>query len=325
MKAAFNPKYGPPADLRLGEIERPDVGDDGVLVRVHAASVNPADFHFLRGQPLPARLMMGGVGALRRPKRSVPGIDLSGVVETVGSGVTEFQPGDEVFGAGYSTLAEYARCLEKHLVPKPARLTFEEAATIPVAGLTALQALRDHAGVQPGQRVLINGAGGGVGTFAVQIAKALGADVTGVCGPHNVERVESIGADHVVDYTQDDFTRSGERYDVILDNVSNRTLRELRGVLTPNGTLMPNGGGVGLRRILARTLAAVVLDRVSSQRFPLFIAKTRKDDLVYLKELIDAGKLTPVIDRVYPLSEAGDALAYLEAEHARGKVVITVA
>jgi NADPH:quinone reductase-like Zn-dependent oxidoreductase len=324
VRAVYNDRYGPPSALRIEELDRPELDADGVLVRVKAVSVNPADFHFVRGSPPPARLMMGGVRGLRRPVRSVPGIDLAGVVEEVGANVTELRPGDEVFGSKNGSLAEYVAAAEKHLAPKPARLTFEQASALPVAGLTALQGLRDKAAVQPGQRVLINGAAGGVGTFAVQIAKALGAQVTGVCSTRNVELVRSIGAHHVVDYTQEDFTRSGTRYDVILDNVSNRTLKELRRVLAPEGALLPNGGGIGLRRILMRTSAAVVLDKVTSQRFVLFIAKINKDDLLSLKELVDDGKVTPVIDRTYPLEEAGAALTYLEAEHARGKVVVTL-
>jgi NADPH:quinone reductase-like Zn-dependent oxidoreductase len=325
VKAIVNDRYGPPSSLRLADVDRPEIGDDGVLVRVKASSVNPADFHSLRGSPRPARLMMGGVRALRRPIRPIPGIDAAGIVEAVGRDVTEFAPGDEVFGAHGGAFADYLAGRERNFVAKPARLTFEEAATLPVAGLTALQALRDKAAVEPGQHVLINGAAGGVGTFAVQIAKALGAEVTGVCSTHNVELVRSLGADHVIDYTAEDFTRNGRTYDVILDNVSNRSLSALRRILAPEGKLLPNGGGVGMRRILMRTAGAIVLDRVTHQNFILFISRLHKDDLVALAKLVDDGKITPVIDRTYPLSETADALTYLEAEHARGKVVITVA
>ena len=324
MKAIVQEKYGPPDRLTLREIDRPPVADDGVLVRVQAASVNPADFHMIRGEPFPARLMMGGRRALRRPTHPVPGTDVSGIVDAVGARVTEFQPGDEVFGARTGAFAEHVSGAERNFVPKPARVTFEQAAALPVAGITALQGLRDKGGLQPGQRVLINGAAGGVGSFAVQIAKAFGAEVTGVCSAGNVDLVRSIGADHVVDYTTEDFTRDGNAYDLILDNVGNRPLSALRRVLTPNGTLILNGGGIGLPRLAARMLSAVVLTKVGSQRLTSFLAQLRKEDLVVLKELVEGGKVTPVVDRRYPLAETPEALRYLEAGHARGKVVIDV-
>jgi NADPH:quinone reductase-like Zn-dependent oxidoreductase len=321
MRAAYADRYGPPAALAVREIDRPEPGEGEVLVRVRAAAVNPLDFHTLRGSPLPARMMMGGFGALRRPTNPLRGVDAAGVVESVGPGVTGLAPGDEVFGASLGSFAEFLLGRERSFVPKPERLTFEQAASLPVAGLTALQALRDKANVQPGQHVLITGASGGVGHLAVQIAKALGAEVTGVTS--NVELVRSLGADHVVDYTQEDFTRNGVLYDVILDNVSHDSLRALRRALAPDGVLIPNGGGVGLRRILSRTLAAIVLDRATDQRFVMFISKLNRDDLIALAQLVDEGKVTPVIDRTYPLDEVGAALAYVEDEHARGKVVVT--
>lgn len=320
MRAAYAERYGPPSSLDVREIERPEIGDDGVLVRVRAAAINPADFHTLRGSPFPARVMMGGFAALLRPLSPVPGLDVAGVVEAAGASVTEVAPGDEVFGASKGSLAEFVRGVERNFVHKPERLTFEQAASLPVAGLTALQALRDKADVQPGQQVLITGASGGVGHFAVQIAKALGAEVTGVTS--NAELVRSLGADHVIDYRQEDFLRGGVRYDVILDNVSHHSLRQLRRALAPDGTLIPNGGGVGLARILSRTAGALVLDRVTDQDFVMFIAKLNRDDLLEIKRLVDDGKVTPLVDRTYPLDEVGDALSYLEAEHARGKVVV---
>ena len=322
MTAIVNRKYGSPDDLRLEEIDKPVLGDEGVLVRVRAASLNPYDWHFMRGLPYIARPMLG----LRKPKKSVPGADVAGQVEAVGKNVTQFRPNDEVFGAGWSgSLAEYVCGGENDFAPKPASLTFEQAAALPMAGCTALQALRDRGQLQSGQGVLINGAAGGVGTFAVQIAKALGGDVTGVCSTGNLDLVRSIGADQVVDYTREDFARSGRRYDLVLDLVANRSLSDLRRVLTPEGTLVLSGGGGGrLLGPLALMLRARVRSRFVSQRMLSFMAQLRRDDLVVLKELIEAGKVTPVIDRTYPLSEATEAIRYLETGHARGKIVITV-
>ncbi len=324
MKAIVNEEYGPPEDLELREIDRPAVGDDGVLVRVHASSVNPADWHMLRGEPYLARLM----GGFRKPKQPVPGTDVAGHVEAVGKNVTEFQPGDEVFGAKGGAFAEYVCAGEKNLlVPKPAGLTFEQAAAVGIAGVTALQALRDKGRLAAGQSVLINGAAGGVGTFAVQIAKAFGAEVTAVCSTRNVELVRSIGADHVVDYTQEDFTRNGQRYDLIVDNASNHSLSSLRRALTSNGTLVTVGSS---RKVgnwfdaLGRPLKALVLSRFVGQRMTSFMAKLTKDDLLVLKELMEAGKVTPVIDRTYPLSDVPAAIRYSEEGHARGKIVVTV-
>jgi NADPH:quinone reductase-like Zn-dependent oxidoreductase len=321
MKAIANHEYGPPEDLELREIDKPELDVDAVLVRVRASSVNPADWHIMRGLPYLVRLSEG----LRRPRRSVPGVDLAGEVEAVGESVTEFQPGDEVFGGRNGAFAEYVRGAERNFVPKPAGLTFEQAAAVPIAGCSALQALRDRGDLQPGQRVLINGAAGGVGTFAVQIAKAFGAHVTGVCSTRNVELVRSIGADEVIDYTAADFAGSGRRYDLIVDAVGNRSLGDCRRALTPKGTLVLVGGGGG-RWLgpLALPLRAAVMSRFVSQRLRPFLAQIKKPDLVVLKELIEAGKVTPVIDRTYPLSDTPEAIRYLEAGHARGKVVITV-
>ena len=321
MKAIVNTRYGSPDDLELKEIDKPVVDDDRVLVRVRAASVNPYDWHMMRGLPYIVRMGEG----LRKPKRTVPGIDVAGQVEAVGKHVTQFQPGDEVFGGCGGAFAEYVRPREKFLVPKPANLSFEQAAAVPTAGWTALQALRDHGQLQAGQRVLINGAAGGVGTFAVQIAKALGAAVAGVCSTRNVDFVRSIGADEVIDYTREDFTRRGQQYDLVLDAVGNRSLSAYRRVLASTGTLVLVGAPAG-RWIgpLAPLLKARVLSPFVSQRMIWFLAQQTKEDLAVLKELIEAGKVTPVIDRIYPLSETADAIRYLEAGHARGKVVITV-
>lgn len=314
MKAIRNPEYGPPEKLRLQDVERPVIEEDQLLVRVKAASVNPLDWHLVRGRPYFARLFVG----VRRPKGSgIPGVDAAGIVEAVGARVTEFAPGDEVFGSCNGTFAEFAVGRERNFVAKPARLGFEEAAALPGAGATALQAVRDHGAVGSGQRVLVNGAAGGVGTFAVQIARSLGAHVTGVCSTSNVDLVRSLGADGVIDYSADDFTRTGP-YDVIVDNVGNRTFRALRRTLAPRGTLVAVGGG------MSKKFEARMLDRFVEQRLVSFIASVKKADLVALKELVDAGAVTPAIGRTYPLADAADALAYVETRHARAKVVITV-
>lgn len=322
MKAIISSKFGPPDVLQLQEIEKPLIDSDGVLVRVRASSVNPLDWHLMRGEPYVARFK--GMG-LRRPKDVARGIDVAGIVEAVGKDVTEFHPGDEVFGVKAGALAEYVSGKERNFVAKPAAITFEQAAAIPVAGVTALQALRDCGRLQSGQSVLINGAAGGVGTFAVQIAKALGGHVIAVTSARNQEMVRSIGADQVVDYTRDDFTRSGQKYDLILDNVGNRPLRRLRRILTPGGTLVLVGGKRG-RWVgaMPRYRMASVLTRFVDQTLVKFYANIGKDDALVLKELVEAGKLTPVIDRVYPLSETREAFRYLESGHARAKVVITV-
>jgi NADPH:quinone reductase-like Zn-dependent oxidoreductase len=321
MKAIVQEKYGSPDDLRLREVERPVVDDDGVLVRVRAASVNALDWRVMRGLPYMVRTSEGW----RKPEDPIRGVDLAGQVEAVGKNVTELVPGDEVFGERGGAFAEYVLGKEESFALKPASLTFEQAATLGCAALTALQGLRDKAQVKPGQKVLINGAGGGVGTFSVQIAKAFGADVTAVCGTHNVEMVRSIGADRVIDYTREDFTRTKERYDVVFDNVGNRSLRRLRRVLTPSGTLVFVGAPhFRFAAPLIRILRGVIASRFSEQKLLPFLATHSKDDLLALKELVESGKVTPVIDRTYPLSETPEAIAYVEKGHARGKVVITV-
>ena len=315
MKAIVQVKYGSPEALELKEIDKPVIKDTQVLVRVHAAGVNPLDWHFVRGQPYIARLALG----LPRPKNGVRGVDVAGHIEAVGKNVRQYQAGDEVFGACDGAFAEYAPAGEDMVVPKPANLTFDQAAAVPVAAVTALQALRDVGKLQSGQKVLINGAAGGVGTFAVQIAKSFGADVTAVCSTRNVELVRSIGADHVVDYTLEDFTHSGLRYDVILDNAGSHSLGEYRRVLAADGTLIMNSGAA-----LGTMAAGRMLSPFVRQKLRSFLAKLNREDLIVLCKLIEAGKLTPVIDRTYPLSQTPAAIGYVEAGHARGKVVITV-
>jgi NADPH:quinone reductase-like Zn-dependent oxidoreductase len=320
MKVIVYHDYGPPDVLRYEDIETPTAGDDEVLVRVRAASVNPLDWRFIRGKPYPIRIMTG----LSKPNKR-PGVDVSGQVEAVGRNVTQFEPGDQVFGTCRGAFAEYAIASESSLVKKPDHVTFEQAASIPVAALTALQGLRDKGHIQPGQKVLINGAAGGVGTFAVQIAKWLGAHVTGVCSTRNVEMVRSIGADHVIDYTQEDFTKSAERYDLIFDCIGNHPLSACRRVLNHNGIHLIVGGKADPTLAgLARVIATLVLSRFMSQKAFMFIAKQNKEDLTTIGELMEAGKVTAVIDKRYRLSEAPEAIRYLETGHARGKVVVTV-
>jgi len=324
MKAAVYNSYGPPDVIQLADVEKPVPKDSEVLVKVRAASLNPVDGHLMRG-PYPLRLITG----LRKPKNARLGVDVAGQVEAVGRNVTLFKPGDEVFGACRAALAEYACASESRLVVKPNKVTFERAASVPVAGLTALQGLRDKGKIQPGQKVLINGASGGVGTFAVQIAKSFGADVTGVCSTRNVDMVRSIGADHVIDYTKEDFTQSGQRYDLIFDNVSNHSFSERRGILNSNGVCVLAGiGGAGSHEgqwaRLGGSLKALVSSWFVIQKFVTFIARITEEDLTILAELMAAGKVTPVIDKCYRLSEVPQALGYLEEGHARGKVVITV-
>jgi NADPH:quinone reductase-like Zn-dependent oxidoreductase len=334
MKAVVYGRYGPPDVLELTEIDQPVPRDDQELVRVRAASPNPADWHFMRGLPYLVRLLNG----LRKPRKAtVLASDLAGRVEAVGKNVRQFRPGDEVFGrtraahrpdpqAAVATggCAEYACVSADLLVPKPVNLTFEQAAAVPLAALTALQALRDAGDVQPGLRVLVNGASGGVGTFAVQLAKAFGAQVTGACSTKNLDMVGSIGADQVIDYTREDFTNSGRRYDLILDT-GDRSLSDLRRALTPKGTLVVIGGSAG-RWIdgLGRAYKARVLSPLVRQRLHPFLTRWSGQDLQVVKDLIEAGKVTPVIDRAYPLREAAAAMRYLEAGHARGKIVIIV-
>jgi NADPH:quinone reductase-like Zn-dependent oxidoreductase len=322
MKAIVYCDYGPPDTLRLETIAKPACTDDQILIRVRAASVNPLECHFMRGTPYVGRLM--GMG-LRKPKVTRLGVDMAGKIEAVGRNVTQFKPGDEVFGWANGALAEYVCASERGLAMKPDRVSLEQAASVPIAAITALQALRDKGRLQPGQSVLINGASGGVGTFAVQIAKALGAHVTGVCSTRNVQMVRSIGADQVVDYTKEDFTGSGQRYDLIVDNVGNHSLFECRRALTPKGRYVMVGGKNG-RWIapLDRALGAKVLSWFVSQNMGMIMAHLDKEDLGVLRDLIQTGKVTPVIDRTYTLSQVPEAIRYLEEGHARGKVVITV-
>ena len=319
MKAIIQDAYGSADVLELRDIDKPEIGDGEVLVRVRAAGVNPADWAIMAGLPYIARPLYG----LRKPKNAVRGTDIAGEVEAVASNVTRFRPGDGVFGWCNGAFAEYACVSEAALAPKPAKLTFEQAAAVPMAGFVALQALRD---VRPGQKVLVNGASGGIGSFAVQIAKSLGADVTGVCSTGNVDLVRSIGADHVIDYIQEDFTKQGQRYDFILDNVGNRSLSDLRRVLSIKGTLVPNSGGFDNRWFASggRVVSALVLSRFVSQTLRTFVMSPKLENLVVLTNLIGAGKVTPVIDRTYPLRETAAAIRYVEEGHARGKVVVTV-
>jgi NADPH:quinone reductase-like Zn-dependent oxidoreductase len=323
MRAAVRDTYGSIDDvLELRAIERPEAADDELLVRVRTASVNPFDWHMATGTPYIARIQSG----LRQPKDARMGIDFAGTVEAVGKDVTQFQPGDEVFGGRDGAFAEYV-CVreERAVVPKPANVTFEQAASIPIAAVTALQGLRDKGGLQPGQEVLVNGASGGVGTFAVQIAKALGADVTGVCSTRNVDLVRSIGADRVVDYTREDFTRSDRRYDLVLDIAGNRSWSECKRLLDSQGTLVMVGGPKTNRWIgpLGSTVKVKLAAEPGTRKAALFLAKLNKPDLTLLGELLEAGKVTPVIDRRYELSETAEALRYLAEGHARGKIVIT--
>ncbi len=316
MKAIVQSAYGGSEVLELKEIDKPAVTDDDVLVRVHAAAINAGDVFMMRGVPWMVRLSVG----FPRPKNHVPGWDMAGCVEAVGKSVTGFRPGDEVFGSYSRTLAEYVRAPEGKIATKPANLTFEQAAAVPTAAITALVELRDAGKVQPGQQVLINGASGGVGTFAVQIAKSLGADVTGVCSTRNVEMVRSIGADHVIDYTQEDFTKGPRRYDLILDNVGNHSFSDLRRALTPQGKVQPNTGHAGMGYVIKAFALSMFLRSQGS----MLLAVPKHEDLVLLGELIEAGKVTPVIDRTYPFSETPEAFGYLDEGHAQGKVVITV-
>ena len=323
MKAIVREKYGPPDVLELRDIDLPECADDEVLVRGRAAGVGRDVWHVMTGLPYPIRL--AGYG-FRAPKNPVIGSDMAGVVEALGRNVSRFQPGDEVFGIGKGSYAEYVCAGEDKLAPKPANLTFEQAAVLAIMGSTALQALRDHGKVRPGQEVLIIGASGGVGTYAVQIAKAFGAHVTGVCSTQKVEMVRSIGADHVIDYTQEDFAEGDQRYDVILDIGGNSSLSRLRRALAQRGTLVIVGGEGGGRWLggTDRQLRAMMLSPVVGQKLGTFVNKENHEDLLVLKELIESGKVTPVIDRTYPLARVPEAIRYLEEGHAQGKVVITV-
>jgi NADPH:quinone reductase-like Zn-dependent oxidoreductase len=325
MKAIVYCDYGL-SNLRLEDVEKPVPNDDQVLVRVRAASVNPYDWHFIEGTPYIVRLM--GVG-LRKPKDIRVGVDFAGSVEAVGKNVTQFKPGDEVFGGRGGAFAEYV-CprADRAIALKPANITFEQAASVNIAGITALQALRDKGNVQPGQKVLINGASGGVGTFAVQIAKTFGAEVTGVCSTRNVDLVRSLGADHVIDYTKEDFAKGERRYDVILDNVPNHSLSECRRILNPNGKyVMIGGGGPNDSRWIGpfgRVINTMVVSPFVSQKMGMMMADANQKDLTILADLMQSAKVKPVIDRTYKLSEVPVAIRYLEQGHARGKVIITV-
>jgi NADPH:quinone reductase-like Zn-dependent oxidoreductase len=318
MKAVVQVGYGSADVLELKELERPVAADDEVLVRVHAASLGAGDYFGMRGVPFPIRMFIG----FPRPKKDhVVGLDLAGRVEAVGKNVTRLQPGDEVFGECSGACAEFACAPEGKLAHKPRNLTFEQAAAVPTSALAALHALRDQRKVQPGQKVLINGASGGVGTFAVQIAKVLGAEVTGVCSTGNVDMVRSIGADHVIDYTKEDFTQGEARYDLILDNVASHSFAEYRRVLEPGGTLIPSSGHAGMGYVFKAFLLSLFVRR---QGRP-FVSTPNQDDLITLKELVEAGRVTPVIDRTYPLRETAEAFRYLDQGHAQGKVIIVVA
>jgi NADPH:quinone reductase-like Zn-dependent oxidoreductase len=323
VKAIVQDAYGSVDVLKVEEIDKPDIGDDDLLVRVRAAGVDPGVWHLMTGLPYLVRI--GGFG-LRAPKARVRGTDLSGRVEAVGRNVTHFRIGDEVFGVCDGAFAEHARVGEDKIALKPADLSFEQAAAMPSSALTALQGLRDHGEVQAGQHVLIIGAAGGVGTFAVQLAKTFGAEVTGVCSTTKTDLVRSIGADHVIDYTRDDFARSGQRYDVILDTAGNRPLSHLRNALNPRGTLVIVGGEAGGRWLggTDRQLRALALSPFVGHRLRAFIAVARRADLRFLAERVAAGEVTPVIDRTYSLSEAPEAIRYLEKGRARGKLVIVI-
>jgi NADPH:quinone reductase-like Zn-dependent oxidoreductase len=323
MKAIVQDTYGSADVLKLGEIDKPEIGEDEVLVRIHAAGVDAGVWHEMAGLPYLIRVM--GYG-LRGPKRRIRGYDCAGRVEAVGGSVTQLEAGDEIFGLCRGTFAEYACGKEKNLELKPANLTFEQAAAVPTSALTALQGLRDHGKVEAGQTVLIIGASGGVGSFAVQLAKAFGAEVTGVCSTPKMDLVRSIGADHVIDYKREEITESDRRYDLILDIGGNRSLSHLRRALTSRGTLVIVGGEEGGRWLggVDRLLRALLLSPFVGHNLRAFVAKGDKEDLLFLREQIEAGKVTPVIDRTYPLSEAPEAVRHLEAGHARGKIVITM-
>lgn len=325
MKAIVYEQYGAPDVLELREVDRPAPAAGEALVRVLAVAVNPGDWDLLRGLPYVLRLSWG----LRRPRNRILGLAVAGRIEAIGSGVAEVQPGDDVLAeVGWGGFAEYVRVPVKALALKPAGMTFEQAATVPVAGVTALQALRDVGRVQPGQRVLVIGASGGVGTFAVQVARTLGAEVTGVCSTANVELVRSLGADHVVDYTRDDFAAGGPRYDLILDNVGNRSLADCRRALVPKGTLLPNsnkGGGRWIGAYVGRAIRSLAVSPFVSHRLRPFATSVKHEDLVTLTDLIGSGQVSPVIERVYPLTETAEALRHYGRGHTRGKVVISVA
>jgi NADPH:quinone reductase-like Zn-dependent oxidoreductase len=322
VQALVQDTYGSAEVMQLRNIEKPRIGEHEVLVRVCAAGVNPADWAVMGGLPYIARPVYG----FRRPKNAVRGTDVAGVVESVGALVTRFKPGDEVFGASVGSYAAYAAASEHELAPKPANLSFEQAAAVPMAGLVALQAIRDQGKVRAGQTVLINGASGGIGTFAVQIAKAFGAHVTAVVSTRNVEVARAIGADVVIDYSREDFTKGEKQYDFILDNVSNHSLTALRRVLAATGVLVPNGGNFGNRWLASggRIVRGSILFRFGTQKLGNFLVKTNREDLLVLRDLIEAGSVTPVMDRSYPLTDAAQALGRVGAGHAQGKVTVTM-
>lgn len=331
MKAIVQDGYGSPDTLELTEVGLPTPAGDEVLVRVHAASVNAYDWHIMRGDPYLARLLAPGVTGLRGPRTKVRGRDFAGTVVEAGHEVTRLRPGDEVYGDTFhanGAFAEYVRAPESFVAPKPRNLSFAQAAAVPLAANTALMGLRDLAHVRPGQRVLVNGASGGVGTFAVQLAKAFGADVTAVCSTRNLDLVKSLGADHLIDYKQDDFTLDRHRYDVVFDLVANRRLRDLRRPLSPTGTLVLSGGGVFAGGSLVGPMGLVIkgqlVARFARQRLLLLREQPSSANLSALRDLIEAGDVTPAIDRTYDLSQVPEAIRYLESEHARAKVVITV-
>jgi NADPH:quinone reductase-like Zn-dependent oxidoreductase len=319
MKAMVYTQYGTPDVLHLTDVPKPVPKDDEVLIKILAASVNPLDWHLMRGKPLFARPMMGG---LLKPKITRPGADFAGRVEAVGRNVKKFQPGDEVFGACRGTLAEYACAREDKLAMKPANLSFEEAAAVPVAAISALQGLRDKGNIQPGHKVVVDGASGGVGTFAVQIAKSFGAQVTAVCSTRKMDLARSLGADHVMDYMREDFTQSGQRYDLILAANAFHSIFDYRRALTQNGIYVMAGGGGA--QMLQSIFLGPLLSRVGAKKFRFFLANINQKDLLLLRDLIETRKVVPVIDRRYPLSQAVEALRYLEAGHACGKVIITI-
>jgi NADPH:quinone reductase-like Zn-dependent oxidoreductase len=321
VRAIVYHRYGGPENLELREIDRPMPADSQVLVRVRAASVNPVDWHLMRGQPALARVIFGG---LLRPKKHRVGRDLAGVVEAVGSAVTTFKAGDEVFGAAAGSFADLVVATEEQVERKPENVSVQEAAAVPIAGITALQALRDLANLREGQRLLVNGASGGVGSFAVQIAKAWGATVTGVTSTHNVERVRAIGADEVVDYTRDDFVAGGQRYDVVFDNVGNRSEGELERITVPGGVVIQNGASGNTAQLVLGMVVTAIRSRRSPVTFKGFLARANRADLAVLRDLMETGKVKPLIDRSYRLDEIRDAVRYLETLHARGKVVITI-
>jgi NADPH:quinone reductase-like Zn-dependent oxidoreductase len=323
MKAIQYTEYGPPHVLQFSEVPKPTPKDHEVLLRVFAASVNPIDWHFMRGRPFIIRVMIGG---LFKPTVTRLGIDVAGQVESVGRSVTQFKPGDEVFGAGRGAFAEYVCTTEEKLALKPGALSFEDAAAVPVAASTALQGLRDKGRITRGQKVLIDGASGGVGTFAVQIAKAFGAEVTAVCSTRNLETARSIAADRVIDYTREDFTHSGQKYNLIFGANAFHSLLDYRRVLSRNGIFVGAGGGgsQNLLGILRGTLLQAFLSLIGSKKICSFLAKINKEDLLLLKDFLEAGTIVPVIDRRYPLNDVAEAIRYLEEGHARGKVVITL-